>query len=125
MVRFPEAVTVDGFKLWQDSGPWTAHRLQDSSSKVLTRDDVYGTWFTESGENMNMILAAITITAFRVYLPAENAGGKSAVELTEVQVHKYHRFTYGNGNGNTQLKYDGDQNGIVTGWCCYRCFINK
>jgi hypothetical protein len=112
LVRFPEAVTVDGFKLWQDSGPWTnitGYKIQVQKGSD-TWDDVYESpEFTEKWrEHEHDFETPITITAFRVYLPAENAGGKSAVELTEVQVYKYHRFTYGNGNGNTQLKYDGE-----------------
>ena len=109
-VTFPEAVTIHGFKLWQDNGPWTnitGFKLQIQNGSETWEDIYTSQEFTEKWETTeDTFETAHTATAFRVYLPAENAGGKSAVELTEVHVYAYHTITYGYGSGDTKKEYD-------------------
>ncbi len=109
-VKFPSAVKIDGFKIWQDAGPWTnitGFKVQIQNGTDTWVDVYTSPGFTEKWDAVEEALSATeTATALRVYIPAGKAGGKSAVELTEIHIYKYNRINYGNGTGNTQKAYD-------------------
>jgi hypothetical protein len=111
-VIFPEAVTIDGFKVWQDNGIYTdikGFKIQVQNGSA-TWEDVYESpaFADKWREHEHEFSKPVTATAFRIYIPADKSGGKAAVELTEIHVYKIHTYTFGKGNGNTQLEFDSE-----------------